>query len=763
MTKTNWAALLAVAILIIVGFVLVRLVYFGGGMSTYNPPHREIVPANLDIAAASARNTAVDKAPATGKGITLVDFGHDNALYIEELNSLYTQLVSRGFEFELIPPEAEEGQTLVDRLKYAKSLILPLSRAQYTAAEVTALTGFVKNGGRILIIGDPTRTVAVDSLNSAAGAFGIIFANDYLYNLSPTGMDNNYRNVVYHKFADSPLTAGLSEKNKVIFYSGSSINAPGHEIILGDDATHSSTSEGGRTLAAAALTTNNQVLAVGDLTFFSEPYSAAESNGTFINNIADFLTGSDRRYALRDFPYFFRNTIDIVFNDPKVFNSQLGNVEKLKETLVAKNYKVDFADKIGTKNDVIFVGRFTEASVVKDYLADGGIVILDPPLKKDDVATPTPTPEADISADATPQTVDQEFVDGRIQIAGVGELERGGSTLLYWHRAGDQNILIILSDNPDTNTDAFNQLLDNKLNECEISATVAVCQTQNPVTKLPPSLRKTRIDKILVVADDSGRARADQQTGGVEFENILSDTYKVTLWTTSSEGSPDLAELQQYDAVIWTSGDYWDDSISEQSAATLTKYIEAGGNLILSGASVAFDWDHTDFLKNVVHADYLTSAEQVDLEPTMPDHPLAKGFTAGQTIELLPTPSGTPLEIDVLSHTPDARVIFQRGPNSNHTGAASVIAFEDSRAKVAFIALPIYLLPDKERTLLVKNSVDWFTRKPLDLPDVADYNPYKLDGNDTTGTGDQATPEPTPADNGTNGDTGTGDQTNQNQ
>jgi hypothetical protein len=54
-------------------------------------------------------------------------------------------------------------------------------------------------------------------------------------------------------------------------------------------------------MAAAALAADDKVLALGDLTFLGEPYSAAESNGTLINNMADFLTGGKRDFELKDF------------------------------------------------------------------------------------------------------------------------------------------------------------------------------------------------------------------------------------------------------------------------------------------------------------------------------------------------------------------------------------------------------------------------------------------------------------------------------
>ena len=80
---------------------------------------------------------------------------------------------------------------------------------------------------------------------------------------------------------------------------------------------------------------------------------------------------------------------------------------------------------------------------------------------------------------------------------------------------GERNVLLILSDNSDTNADAFELLLDQKFTECSVSENVAVCQTEDPDKKLAPSIRSNRIDKILVVSDDDGRSRDDSQTGAI--------------------------------------------------------------------------------------------------------------------------------------------------------------------------------------------------------------------------------------------------------
>ena len=779
MQKSTWIALLVVAVLIVGGFVLARSLFYSSGSNNYQPPQHELIKTDVQNSAVSARVDAVDN-PTVSDGTVIVDFAHDNALYVEELNVLFSNIVERGYSYELLTPtdNEEEGTRLIDRLVYADSLILPLPRAMYSPEEVTAIENFVKKGGKLFIIGDPTRTTEVEGLNSVAGNFGIIYADDYLYSQGEGSNDNNYRNVIYSNFSDTPITEGLSNGDRVIFYSGSSLNAPGHEVIMGDENTHSSTSEGGRNMAVAVLTTDDQVLALGDLTFFTEPYSAAESNGVLINNIANFLTANERTYELKDFPYFFNDNIDVVFDDTLVFNSQFEDTVKLKNLLEDADKTVSFTNQIGDENDVIYIGRFDEVEAVQDYLDTAKISFLaTQPKIEADVENSDEITGTEFAVEENGKEVeeedtdkDQDFVEGRIKIKNIGDLEQGGSTLFYLHQTDDnRNMLFILSDNPDTNADAYDLLTDHSFTDCLVNPLIAVCQTEIPDKQLQPSVRSTRINKVLIVSDEDGRPRAEAKTGAENYADVLSDTYKLTTWNTSKEGSPDLDELQEYDAVIWTTGDYWDDSIGSEDAETLTNYIEEGGNLILSGASIAFDWDHTNFLSNIVHANYVSFAEQADVEVVLDDHPIAKGIEAGTvfTLTVTGTDDEEPLQPDVVSHTADARVIFQRGPNSEMAGAASVIAYEDDRAKIAYYAFPLYLLPDELQSKLVNNTLDWFTRKSLDLPDEDDYEPFEPGGEiqDEEPPTDEETPtdgEETPADGGedTGGEEQEGEDTN---
>lgn len=753
MRTSSWILLILIVVLILAAFAGVRYNQYGDSAftaSSYVPPQRSLEPVKLEQAALPARLEAVDN-PTVSRGAVVIDFSHNNALFVEELNVLFSRIVSRGFSYELVTSStaSREGQGLSDKLRYAKALVLPLPRSDFSAEDVAEIERFVEKGGRLLIIGDPTRTVAVDAINSLAGSFDIVYANDYLYSLESN--DNNYRNVVYSNFVDGPITKGLNGASKVIFYGGNSISAPGHEIILGDDTIFSSLGQSGHPMAAAALTTNDQVLALGDLTFLAEPHSSVESNGMLINNIADFLTGGSRSFELQDFPYFFNPSVDIVFDDTLIFNSQFEDSVKLKEALEANGATVNFANGITDGHDVIYVGRFDRTEAVEPYLQAAGISLMEiTPVAEAEMALVEG--ETDDEAELTPvsdepaveeEEIEGRFIEGRIQIEGVGDLELGGSTLFHLYQEEDRNILVILSANADTNADAFELLLDHEFTECMARPFTAVCQTEDPEEEdeTEPSIRSRRIDKILVVADNDGRSRNNnKETGVMEFQNILSATYRVDTWFTADNQELDLAELQEYDAIIWTTGDYWDDSIGEADTELLTEYIETGGNLLLSGASIAFDWDHTDFLTQVAHVDYLTFAKQKGIQVALPDHPIARGFEEQEVITFTETLSDEmALEPDVVAHTDDARVIFQRGPESDNEGAASVIVYEDDRSKVAYYVFPLYVVPAEARAVLVDNTIDWFERKPLDLPRRSEYKPYSLpDGEEEAEEDEQA-------------------------
>lgn len=683
-----------IAALVIIGaFVAGRyLIYYGG---SYTPlPARELEEELADIDQLAIGRLDVE--PIRRRGVLLVDQAHRNDFSNDELNVLLTRLSARAYDHEYLT----DTDDLADRLKYANAMLVIAPDRPFTAEEVDLIRNFVDKGGRLLLISDPTRDGA-EHINSLAAHFGVLFEGDYIYNSVEN--DNNYRNVILHDFAEDAVTRGLES---VAFYSACSLNAPGGALITGDKNTISNLETVGSHPDVASLTSEDQVLALCDLTFLTEPYNTVLNNDQLVANIARFLSSGDRTFVLSDFPYFFSSNLDIVFGDSFLLSTHFEQAAALKDALFATGRKAVFRDEEDPDTDLIFVGRFKDAERVSSYLKSGGISILD----LEDELTGTKARAAAIAGTESDLEEEDRFIRGRIAIEGVGEFEQGGTSLFYLLQEQGRNALIILTDRHKTAEDAFELLDSGEFVECLASPQMAVCQTQKPEEELGPSLRAEKVQSILIVSDDDSRPTSDGLTAFDAYLAILEESYLVSTWVASEEGETKLTldDLQAVDAVVWTAGDFWDDAPDEEDAELLESYIKQGGNLLISGGFIAFDWDHTSFIEEVLHADYLGLEEQKDIKLEALEHPIAVGFEEDQVIVFVIPPSEETYSPNAIAPLEDAETIFVRGPDSESTDEASIIAYQDQRSRVAYVGFPMFLMPEDEQARLVKNVVRWF-------------------------------------------------------
>lgn len=217
----------------------------------------------------------------TGNGTVLIDSSHDNGFELEELNLLTYRIISRGYSIEYL----EESANLEEQLANASAYIVISPATAFSREEIDKIRNFVDNGGRLMLIDDPTRpeSESEDKMNTLSTEFGIIYRNDYLYNLKEN--DGNFRHIYLTDFEDNGITKNL---NKLVFYIACSISPLENGIIFTDENTYSSTREVPGRYSPVVLTDSN-VLAIGDLTFLTEPYNVLDNN-QLISNIADFLT-----------------------------------------------------------------------------------------------------------------------------------------------------------------------------------------------------------------------------------------------------------------------------------------------------------------------------------------------------------------------------------------------------------------------------------------------------------------------------------------
>ena len=129
--------------------------------------------------------------------------------------------------------------------------------------------------------------IVENEINSLATGFDILFQNDYLYNLKEN--DGNFKYIYLTEFKENNITKGL---HKIVFYTSSSVF--GNGIIFTNNTTYSSSNGYKGRYSVAVMTDDSQTLAIGDITFLSEPYNVMDNN-RLINNIADFLVTSDSK------------------------------------------------------------------------------------------------------------------------------------------------------------------------------------------------------------------------------------------------------------------------------------------------------------------------------------------------------------------------------------------------------------------------------------------------------------------------------------
>ena len=289
-------------VIVLIGILVVvlgrGLLYYSG---FYHAPPSEM-PSYEHIAVPEAPSTEYSDTYEEGEGTILIDLAHDNDFDIEELNVLISRLVSRGLtikfsgkeddlEKELLDKEEgdleeelldkEEGD-LEEELPVADAFIIVCPQGQFSAEERGAVDEFVNNGGKLLLIADPTRS---SEINSISVKFGLVFELGYLYNMKEN--DANYRNIFVTQFKENEITKNLG---RIALYTAGSISSDNWGIAFVDENTLSSVIETRKGLSPIALSNESNVLAIYDLTFITEPYNGILDNNQLISNIANWLT-----------------------------------------------------------------------------------------------------------------------------------------------------------------------------------------------------------------------------------------------------------------------------------------------------------------------------------------------------------------------------------------------------------------------------------------------------------------------------------------
>ena len=410
-------------------FLVALFIYYRG---TYDPPATPDLQFE-EITTPLSAYTIFTEQPEVRSGLLVIDGAHNNDFSQNEIVSLLSSLANRGITVDIMgEPSLFGGFQRVDaserfamlesKLRQAGSLVVIAPGEPYSKAERGLVRRFVEKGGRLLLIGDPTRSQQINTLSEE---FGLSFQPGFLYNQVEN--DLNHRNIFVRDFFPDPVTEGLVE---VVFYTAGAIRSAGPALAYTDGNTFSTIVEGVEPFYPLAKANQDNVLAVGDLTFMVPPQNAILDNNRLIANIAEFLASSGRGFELSDFPYFFDGAADIILGRPSLLELGAG----MRRTLSKFQIDAEVRNSESPGKDLIFLGLYDDAVQVERYLSFAGIQV------GETIRTPF-TPDLDPQGGAI---ISLQVQDGR-------------------------HILIVLADSLDNLTDVAGQLDSGRFRDVIVS------------------------------------------------------------------------------------------------------------------------------------------------------------------------------------------------------------------------------------------------------------------------------------------------------
>ena len=275
------------------------------------------------------------------KGSVLIDKSHENNFETNEIDTLISRISLRNNKIELL----ENANELQNKLRSANSFVIILPKKEFSKEEVDLIKDFSNKNGKLLLVGDPERK---SNINSIANKFNIIFLEDYLYNLKEN--DGNFKFIFLKDFSKNEITKKL---NKIALYTSCPILPLEKGIAFTDENTYASSLEKNKFTPSVFL---NSTLALCDLTFLNQPFNSAFDNNQFISNIADFLTKTDRKFNVADFPYFFKENVDIVTTNLGLS----GNAINLKNSLSKTGINANIKRSLNASSDAIVIELFDD-------------------------------------------------------------------------------------------------------------------------------------------------------------------------------------------------------------------------------------------------------------------------------------------------------------------------------------------------------------------------------------------------------------------
>ena len=417
--------------------------------------------------------------------VVLIDQSHNNAFYLSEIEPLTDAITRSGARLILSNPSTYLG----DYLKYVQAYVVIALNSSFSEQESQAVQQFVRSGGRLLVITDPTRSTGysessapitgTDIANQLLDPFKITFMEDYLYN--QINNEGNFRNILISDLAKDDLTQGIQQ---LAFYSAHSLKTSQKVLAQGDENTRSSLTDNGGKLTVAASAVDGRVLALGDLSFMNTPYNQVAGNQQFIFNLAGYLTNSRPEKSLANFPRLFTRPISLLLlKSESIGQKTVGTIAILQKTAQFLNLKLNLVKEPQKDQDLIILGTYASGEELLPYLKDFKIDFsglaqkteekTDETQSASNTATPAPTPTPNPGAETTPQAPSGMAVLG---FPGLDTLSPTGVGIILYHPGAERNTLVLIAEDESGLQTLSTMLYMGDLSTCAVQENAAICQ-----------------------------------------------------------------------------------------------------------------------------------------------------------------------------------------------------------------------------------------------------------------------------------------------
>jgi hypothetical protein len=396
-----------------------------------------------------------------------------------------------------------ETSILAESLKSADAFICAAPVIPFTKEDSLAVEAFVERGGKLVVITDPTRNTlqsatpatssvsSLDASNLLLEPFDVSITDDYLYNMSQN--EGNFRNVKISNFAKDELTKGI---NQLVIYGGHSIHSNGKSLATTGENTFSSANDRPDTFSLIDLVKSGSgnVLVIGDLSLFTTQYVQSADNQVFVQNLANYLTESNRPKTLPDFPHVFSGKIIVLpANQMEVDGKMVSIVSKLEKSLGIKTGGLTISEKDDLSANRILLSTFVSTDETKEVF-DKLKINLSP--KSEDRKTPEPTATVnkkptststpmesedkltneESSGEYSSESSKEETGPGKIEIPGMSVISTSDLGLVGLVHEEKRSTLIIVAASPEKLQGFISELSINGLTGCLIQGDVAACK-----------------------------------------------------------------------------------------------------------------------------------------------------------------------------------------------------------------------------------------------------------------------------------------------